>query len=293
VYAARQRRAAEHNADAARQQSQLALATLTAVIFDIQRDLRNLPAASELRRRLLTTALRRLEKLSGAFVEKASVDRHTAASLLEMGDLVLTFGEGAQATTAGASGSSDSARVAGAVEVARRLYERAHAILQALARNDPNNATARRDLSISYARLGDVQLQLGATDKALDMYQKGLHLTAALARAAPDNVQAQGDLSRSYTRLGDVQLRLGATDKALEMYQKGQHLSVALAQADPNNAEAQRDLYFWYNKLGDVHLRLGATDKALEMYQKGLDVSAALAQADRNNVQAQRDLSFS
>ena len=59
---------AQANASAARQQSQLALDTLNAVIFDIQRSVENLPGSSLIRQRLLSTALKRLEQLSGEFV---------------------------------------------------------------------------------------------------------------------------------------------------------------------------------------------------------------------------------
>ena len=36
-----------------------------------------------------------------------------------------------------------------------------------MAKADPNDAQAKRDLSVSYNKLGDVHLKLGATDKAL------------------------------------------------------------------------------------------------------------------------------
>ena len=84
---------AKQSADMARQQAELALSTLNAVIFDIQDGLSRLPAGSEVRRRLLSTALERLERLSGEFVKKTAVDRNTAVALMKMGDLVLQFGE--------------------------------------------------------------------------------------------------------------------------------------------------------------------------------------------------------
>jgi tetratricopeptide (TPR) repeat protein len=318
VYAARQRRAAEDNARraeasarewieqknaadaargvavanaaAARQQSQLALETLSAVIFDIQRSLENVPAASEVRRRLLTTALGRLEKLSGAFVEKASVDRHTAVSLAEMGDLVLQFGEAARPSTPDVSSGPDAGTSPGAVEVARRLQERANAIFQALAKADPNNAQAQRDLSISYNKLGDVQLQLGATDKALGMYQKGLDVRLTLAKADLNNAQAQRDLSISYSKLGNVQSQLGATDKALEMYQKDLDVSLTLAKADPNNAQAQRDLSFSYRKLGEAYQKAGDLAQARTHFERALELDSKRTLRLPRDAMARRDL---
>jgi serine/threonine-protein kinase len=234
-------RQARASATAARQQSQLALDTLSTVIFDIQGSVENLSGSSPIRRRLLITAMARLEKLSGEFVKHSSADRHTAVALSSMGDLVLRFGEPPRSSDVrGGHGSGGELR--GAAESARQFYTRSMEIFQALAQADPNDAQAKRDLSISYNKLGDVHLQLGATDRALQSYQKGLELSEALAQAVPRDAQAQRVVSISYQRLGDVHLRLGATDQALRAYQKGLELSQALAEANPHDAQAQRDL---------------------------------------------------
>ena len=291
--AAESAKIAESNANAARQQSQLALDTLNAFIFDVQQSVANLAGASPIRRRLLSTALKRLEQLSGAFVARSTADRHTAVALLSMGDLVLQFGAAPQDGASRVPASARPGETAGAVELARQFYTRAIEIFAALAKADPNDAQAKRDLSLIYPRLGDVHLRLGATDKALQAYQKGLELREALAKADPNDAQAQRDLSVSYEKLGDVHLRLGATDKALEAYQKDLELREALPKADPNDAQAKRDLSVSYDRLGNVHLKLGATDNALETYQKGLGLREELAKADPNDAQAKRDLSVS
>ncbi len=283
---------ARANAEAARQQSQLALDTLRAMIFDIQRSVENLPGTSPIRRRLLGTALQRLEQLSGEFVQRANADRHTAAALQGLGDLVLQFGEAPRTGESGGKGAA-SPDSRSAAESARRFHDRAMKILEALANADPKDAQARRDLFVSYSRLGDVYLRLGDTDKALQHYRKGLELREALNRADPNDAQARRDVFVSYNNLGHVYLRLDDADKALQHYRKGLELCEALNTADPNDAEARRDLSVSYNNLGDVYLRLGATDKALLHYRKGLELCEALAKADPNDAQAASDLSFS
>ena len=152
---------ARANAEAASQQSQLALDTLNAVIFDIQGSVENLSGSSRIRQRLLGTALKRLEQLSGEFVQRSTADRHTAIALLKMGDLVLQFGEAPRSGTARGAAGPGGGESRGAAESARRFYTRSMEIFQALAQADPNDAQAKRDLSISYDRLGDVHLQAG------------------------------------------------------------------------------------------------------------------------------------
>jgi serine/threonine protein kinase len=284
---------AQANAEAASQQSQLALDTLKDVIFDIQRGVENLPGSSPIRRRLLGTALARLEKLSGEFVRRSTADRHMATALMDLGDLVLQFGESLRSKDASGGAGPGVGELRGAVEAARQFYTRSMEICQALAKADPNDAQAKRDLSVSYHKLGDVHLRLGATDQALQSYQARLKLSEELAKAEPNDVQAKRGLSVSHNRLGEVHLRLGATDQALQSYQELLKLSEELAKADPNDAQTKRDLTISYNKLGDVHLRLGAADQALQSYQEGLKLSEALAKADPNDAQAKRDLSIS
>jgi tetratricopeptide (TPR) repeat protein len=245
----------------------LSLATLGAVTFDIQDRLKNLPASSPVRRRLLSTALEHLERLSGEFVKKSFVDLQTAVALGSMGDLVLQFGESPRAGNAGRAAGLGSAEQRSAVESARRFFTRSNEILQALVQADPYNTLAMQSLADSYARLGNVHLRLGATDEALQAYQKELELCGALAQADPNNVDAKRGLAFSHQQLGDVHLRRGATDEALQTYQKSLELREALAQADPNDARAKTDLGWAYIKLGEVQLQLGATEKALKSFQ--------------------------
>jgi tetratricopeptide (TPR) repeat protein len=284
---------AEANANAARQQSQLALDTLNEVIFDIQGSVENLPGSSLIRRRLLSTALKRLEQLSGEFVQRSTADRHTAAALASMGDLVLKFGETARAGEATGPNGWRPSGPASAVESARGLYARALEIFVLLDRAKPNDAQSKRDLSVTYGRLVDVHLKVGAIEQALEACQKDLELSKALAKTDPDDAQAKRDLSISYNKLGDIHMKLQAADKALESYQNGLELRKALAKADPNDAQAKRDLSISYNKLGDVHLQLGANDKALAAYKTYHELCEALAKTDPDDARAKRDLSIS
>ena len=85
---------AEKNEATARQQSRLAVSTLTSVIADIQSGLADLPGGAELRRRLLSTALAKLEFVATEFINKTMVDLATIDALNEMGSIIQQFGVG-------------------------------------------------------------------------------------------------------------------------------------------------------------------------------------------------------
>jgi len=287
---------AEQNATVAREQSQLALKSLESVIFDIQRKLKNVAGAGDLQRTLLQTALARLQEVSDQFASRSAIDRNTQIALIDLGDVFLRIG-------AGTSGGADAD---GPLTAARKVYQQAFDIAQRLAAADPSDAQAQRDLSISYEKLGNVQLQSGQVTEALGSYQQCLAIRQKLAAADPTEVagtlrvpsaafarQAQRDLSISYERLGNVQLQSGQVTEALGSYQKDLAISQKLASADPSDAQAQRDLSISYNMLGDVQLQSGQVTEARGSYQKGLAISQKLAAADPSDAQAQRDLSVS
>jgi serine/threonine protein kinase/tetratricopeptide (TPR) repeat protein len=287
------KQAADRSAGAARQQAELALGTLGAVIFDIQDSLSRLPAGSEVRRRLLNTALARLDSLSGEFVKHTAVDRNTAFALLNMGDLVLQFGEASRSQNDSRAAGPGDHGASSSTQAALRLQMRALEIFESLANLRPSDAQAKRDLSVSYQNLGNVYVQLGATDKAVRSYQQSLELSEALAKLTPNDPQATRDLFVSYNKLGDMQLKLGATDRALQSYPRALELTEALVKTDPESAVAKRDLSTSHDRLGNVHLQLGAAEKALESYQQGLKLRAALVASAPDSAEAKRDLSVS
>ena len=88
-------------------------------------------------------------------------------------------------------------------------YQASLAIRDRLAKSDPGNAGWQRDLSVSYEKVGDVQVAQGNLPAALASYQASLAITDRLAKSDPGNADWQRDLSVSYERVGDVQVAQG------------------------------------------------------------------------------------
>ncbi|NQV26423.1 MAG: serine/threonine protein kinase, partial [Rhodopirellula sp.] len=172
---------AETNAIVAREQSELALSTLNAVIFDIQRSLKNVPGGASVRNRLLASVLPQLDKVSTQFAARSAVDRNTMAALIDLADTILQLGQSGPSAPPEESLAGEAAPNAvaadpstkSAVLTAERLLLRAHEIARQLAAADPSDAQKQRDLSVSFDRLGDVFLKLGRTDDALTQFQDG------------------------------------------------------------------------------------------------------------------------
>jgi hypothetical protein len=62
----------------------------------------------------------------------------------------------------------------GSLPAALRSYQAGLAIADRLAKFDPGNTKWQRDLSVSYDRVGDAQVQQNTLPAALSSYQAGL-----------------------------------------------------------------------------------------------------------------------
>ena len=91
-----------------------------------------------------------------------------------------------------------------------RIYEKALAIAERLAAQDPGNTEWQRDVSVSYNKIGDVRLEGGDRKGTLEAYEKALVIAERLAAKEPGNAEWQRDVSVSYNKIGDVRLE-GAT----------------------------------------------------------------------------------
>lgn len=284
---------AETNAESARQQSQLALSTLNAVIFDVQSNLQNLSGGGPVRQALLNSVLERLDQVSTRYVAQSAVDRNTMVAMSELADVILRLGKSSLRAPRDGPNAEPAFEHTTALATAAALYHRAHDIAQELTAADPTDAQAQRDLSLSYNKLGVVRLQSGRVTEAFGFYRQMNEILTKLAAADPADAQAQRDLSASYDKLGNVTRQVGQVTQALGFYRQSLEILTKLAAADPTDALAQRDLSVSYEKLGDVSRQVGQMTEAVGFYRTSLETREKLAAANPTDAQAQRDLMFS
>ena len=86
-----------------------------------------------------------------------------------------------------------------------------------LAEHDPSNASSQRDLSVSYDRVGDVQVAQGDLAGALTSYRDSLAIRERLAQADPGNAGWRRDLAVSHNKIGNVQVAQGDLAGALRV----------------------------------------------------------------------------
>jgi tetratricopeptide (TPR) repeat protein len=150
-----------------------------------------------------------------------------------------------------------------------------------------------RDLSVSFEKVGDVQVAQGDLAGALKSYRDGLAIREHLATSAPGNAGWQRDLSVSFEKVGDIQVAQGDLAGALKSYRDGLGIRERLATSAPGNAVWQRDLSVSLEKVGNVEVAQGDLAGALKSYHNSLGIRERLVTSDPGNAGWQRDLSVS
>jgi eukaryotic-like serine/threonine-protein kinase len=275
-----QRKSAEEQrriADEQRQRAEVTLAAATktanSLVFDLAlrfRSVVGVPAG------LIKDILDRARALQEQLIKSGQVTpelkRSEAEALFETVTSLLAIGD-----TAGALAAAVQARQ----------------IMADLLASNPGSTDFQRELSVSFDRIGNVQVAQGDLTGALKSYRDSLAIRERLAQSNPGNAGWQGDLSVSYNKVGDVQLAQGDLAGALKSYRDSLAIAERLAQADPGNAGWQHDLSVSFDRIGNVQVVQGDLTGALKSYRDSLSIRERLAQSDPGNAGWQRDLSVS
>ena len=156
--------------------------------------------------------------------------RDLSVSLDRLGDFYLRRGESGDAGRALAS------------------YEQSMDIAQRLYAQNPDDAQAARDLSVSLGKLGDLYLRRGESGdagRALASYEQCHKTLQRLYEQNSNDAQAARDLTVSLDRLGDSYLRRGESGdagRALTSYEQCHKILQRLYEQNPNDAQVVRDL---------------------------------------------------
>jgi tetratricopeptide (TPR) repeat protein len=103
---------------------------------------------------------------------------------------------------------------------ALKSYGDALAIMERLAKADPNNAGWQSNLSVYNAHVGGVLGAQGNFREALKSYRESLAILERLAKVDPNNAVWQRDLAISNERIGDIHQRWKQNDEAKAAFER-------------------------------------------------------------------------
>ena len=258
------------------------------VLFDYHDAIADLPGSTPVRQRLVRDALEYLDSLSREASNDGSLQRELATAYLKVGDVQGKPYRANLGDTAGALAS----------------YRKAQAILEALLQTDPVNMEIRRDLSIAYENIGNIQTRLMQRNEAVESQRQSLSLREGLLTADPTKVEDRRLVADSNFYLGDA-LLAGHSNlfdempwpAALESFRKSLLIREQLYAADPMNKSDGRNLAQSYQRIGISLEFIGDANKDMESWRASLEshrqsvmIREKLVAVNPTSAQARRDL---
>ena len=190
-------------------------------------------------------------------------------------------------------GLGEAEVVEGNLSAARDAFERMRRVASAGAEADPDNASWRRDLSLSHTKLGELAEAAGDLTSAREAYEAGLEIRKALSASDPANTEWQWILSVSHGKLGDVAEATGDLARARTSYEASLDIVQRLVALDPDNTEWQRGLFMSQTELGGLAEATGDLGTARAAQTAAHEIVKRLVAWDPENTEWQRDLSLS
>ena len=279
---------AEANEQEARDQGALALATLIAVVNDVQGGLENLPGGAEVRRRLLRTSLANLESVTTRLIGDAGVQAGTSQALLDLGTLVSQFGADAAADRQAADPEAQSALV-----LARTCFERARDIAASLAKQQPRDQQHVRQLLKAHDGLAQAAWNMGDPSAALENFARALEFAEAGSKASPDDMMLANDVSILLERMAVVAAALGRLEETGRYLERKRDIDKRLVDRFPDEPKLRRDLAIAHRLVADWMHSMGRLGPALASSEQALGICEAIAATDPDGVRARLDLASS
>ncbi len=246
------------------------------LMFEIYDSVHDLPGSTAARKLLVDRALQYLDSLSTESGNDPSLLRELAFAYERVGDVQGYFFSGNLGDTAGAMKS----------------YQRALAIREVLAKNNPKDSATQSDLARSYYKLADVLYTTGDQAGALQRVRQAVAIRQVLATSNPNSETAQRELATTYVSLGDALVDISDWAEGKPAYQNALVAFEKLSAAHPDVAENRRMIAVLLSKLGFFYERTGELKMAGQNYQQALLVFQGLLSASPTNTRLRRNLAI-
>lgn len=287
LIAARDR--AQSNEQLARQQSEIALQTMAAVIGDVQKSLRELSGEGNVRQRILTTMLSQLQQLSTEFLSKSSVEMESVDALLNLGEVAIELGLTLNLEDAEPADSESSKQISG-LQLADLYLSRAIDIAQSVLRNNPGDTDAMYKLAAAKTYRSYALFRSGKSQAAIATSKECVEIFEQILNQGHDRIKALEGLGMAYTKLGDALLSADNIDEALQAFEKDHQISQELAADKPEDDQIKRSLLISVGKIAQIQLVTGKLDEAHQSIAQCIEIAESLTLGAPNNDMFQRDL---
>ena len=250
-----------------------------ALVADVHDAISDLPGSLPVRATLVTRALEHLDQLHRQAGDDAVLQREIATAYVELG-LV--------------QGNPTVANL-GDLAAARRSFERALAIAQALVATDPSDHAARRTLALAHEKMSDALAWGGSVPEGVSHARSALEEWGYLATAAPASASAIRAVATSRTKLGDLLgnpnlPNLSDSAGATREYRQALALLGGVPPDSANEWATRRLLALVHERMSSMLRLSGRHAEGIAELRQTLAIREGLARERAASVNAQRDL---
>ena len=244
------------------------------MVFDIHDAIQDLPGSTPARKLIVQKGLQYLDSLAQESNNDPSLQRELAAAYDRIGDVQgLPFWANLGETTG-----------------AMQSYQKALVIRQQLAKSEPRDLTAQRDLATGYEKMDSILESMGKDHEALNAGYQALAIREKLVATEPRSPVAQHDLASCHNIIASALWDLGDLKGALQHYKDALDGYKSLSSAHPENSEYRRMAAVIAFKIASVYVTLGNSQKSVEFGRPAVTALEALASTDAMNMMLQRNV---
>lgn len=167
-------------------------------------------------------------------------------------------------------------------------YRRALAIEEAALASNPNSASLRRAVSVSYSELGWLERRSGNLDVALANFEKAREIREALHRADPANRDMTWMLSGTLLRIGSLQAQRKQWTDARAWLERAAEMRETFSKQSASREGGLDGVVEVINELGHLEMQAGNPRTGAVHFRHGLDLlaSATVQTSTRRTVRA-------
>jgi non-specific serine/threonine protein kinase/serine/threonine-protein kinase len=245
-------------------------------VFEIEKQVAELPGSTPVRKRIVEVGLEYLERLEREAGDDAALKTELAGAFERI------------AAVQGGVGVANLGDAEGAIASQRRAVALREAILLA----DPAALDARLSLASSHGTLGDLLGASGDREGQGREYDAALELRRAAATAAPDDPRVRRAVASSLWDSAQLRADEGDYDGALGGFEESLAIYRSLGEAPTATDADRRNLALGCKKVGAVRSVAGDPEGALEMLSAALVIDQERLAANPGRTETMLDVSF-
>ncbi len=192
----------EHQA--ARDHYDLALETLSSLVFNVNQKLGTRPGTLKLKREILQTAQTGLERIAQSSEADGVTNRGAVVAYAQLGDLLFALGH---------------------TPDAQRAYEKSRDLAKNLVEASPGSIQPLRDLALAFDNVGNLLRYNNENEGTEANYRKAIAIREQLIRDNARDPEILRDLSVSINNIGLIHLRRAEYAAAMAQFQRCSHSS--------------------------------------------------------------------